>query len=392
MRLRPSHSRRSHALMDRIYLDWNATAPMLPPVREAFVEALDEVPGNASSVHQDGQRARATVERARRAVARAVGAAGQGVVLTGGATESNNQVLESHVRRCQDPRIVCTGVEHPSVLEVVERLGERGVETAVCPVDARGRLEFDWLERRLEEGVSLLSVMWANNEVGNLYPISRIAALAQEYGTRLHVDATQAFGRVPVDFGESGVDVMTLSFHKMGGPKGIGAIVLREGTKVDPLMAGGHQERGRRPGTENVPAAAGLERAAELVDERLERWQARLEDKRERFVGALEARLEAFEHRGDREARIPNTLNLAFPGVDGEDFLLALDLEGVSASSGSACTAGSLEPSHVIEAMGFEHADARRSVRFSFGPTTPDRALEEAAARIGRVAERLTAL
>ncbi|MFB6375460.1 MAG: cysteine desulfurase family protein [Bradymonadaceae bacterium] len=378
--------------MHRIYLDWNATAPVLPEVRDAMVEALDEVPGNASSVHQDGQRARATVEQARRAVASAVGAAGQGVVLTGGATESNNQVLESHVRRTENPTIVCTAVEHPSVLEVVERLGGRGVEVDVCPVDERGRLDLDWLEERLADGVTLVSAMWANNEVGNVYPVDEIAELTDEYGTILHVDATQAFGRIPVDFDACGADVMTLSFHKMGGPKGIGATVLEEGHKVEAFMAGGHQERGRRPGTENVPAAAGLEKAADIVDERGGAWTETLEAKRETFREALEANVETFEHRGDPEARIPNTLNIAFPGVDGEDFLLALDLEGVSASSGSACTAGSLEPSHVIEAMGFDHDDARRSVRFSFGPATSEDDLVAAAERIGRVADRLAQL
>ena len=378
--------------MDRIYLDWNATAPILPEVRKEMVEALEGTPGNASSVHQDGQQARATVEQARRTVASAVGAAGQGVVLTGGATESNNQVLRSHVRRCDDPTIICTAVEHPSVLEVVEQIGEQGVDVDVCPVDEDGRLDLEWLEDRLADDATLVSAMWANNEVGNVYPVAEIGGLADEHDVTFHVDGTQAFGRMPIDFGECGADLMTLSFHKMGGPKGIGAIVLREGQKVDALMAGGHQERGRRPGTENVPAAAGLRRAAELVEQRVEDWHRALETKRNRFFEALQADIEQFEHRGDRDSRIPNTLNVAFPGVDGEDFLLALDLEGVSASSGSACTAGSLEPSHVIEAMGFDHDDARRSVRFSFGPTTDDEQLEEAAERIGRVSNRLTKL
>ena len=375
--------------MDRIYLDWNATAPTLPSVREAMVEALEGVPGNASSIHQHGQRARALVEEARRALASAVGAPGQSVVLTGGATESNNQVLRSHVHREESPAILCTAVEHPSVLEVVERLGGEGVEVDVAAVDDAGRLDLDWLEARLAEGVTLVSAMWANNEIGNVYPVEKIAEIAHEHGALLHVDATQAFGRVPVDFAASGADMMTLSFHKMGGPKGIGAVVLREGQKVESLMAGGHQERGRRPGTENVPAAAGLRRAAREVEAEIEAWNETLERKRRDFLAALEEAVPEFSHRGDAERRIPNTLNLAFPGVDGEDFLLALDLEGVSVSSGSACTAGSLEPSHVIEAMGFEHDEARRSIRFSFGPTTGDDELAEAAERVGRVVDRL---
>lgn len=375
--------------MQRIYLDWNATAPILPEVRDAVVDALEGTPGNASSVHQDGQRARALVEQARRDVANAIDAPGQSVVFTGGATESNNQVLRSHVRRHEEPSVVCTAVEHPSVLEVVEQLGGEGVETGVIPVDGNGRLDTEWLEGRLDEGVSLVSVMWANNEIGNVYPVPEIANLVDAYGALLHVDATQALGRIPVDFEESGADIMTLSFHKMGGPKGIGAIVLREGQKVEALMAGGHQERGRRPGTENVAAAAGVRSAARAVASEIDAWKDRLEEKRERFVGRLDEEIADFELRGDAESRLPNTVNVAFPGIDGEDFLLALDLEGVSASSGSACTAGSLEPSHVIEAMGYDHDEARRSVRFSFGPTTTDDELDTAADRIASVVDRL---
>jgi cysteine desulfurase len=378
--------------MERIYLDWNATAPILPSVRRAMVEALEEIPGNASSIHQEGQKARATVERARRAVARAVGAPGQAVVLTGGATESNNQVLRSHVARHDEPHIVCSAVEHPSVIDVVERLGGEGVTVDVCPVDERGRVDFEALDALLDQGASLVSVMWANNEVGNLYPVAEIAERVHEKGARLHVDGTQALGRLPIDFEACGADIMTLSFHKMGGPKGIGAIVLREGQKVEPMMAGGHQERGRRPGTENVPAVAGLEAAAEAVIERVDEWEERLEGMREQFLAGLEAEIAEFEVRGDPERRLANTINVAFPGVDGEDFLLAADLEGLSASSGSACTAGSLEPSHVIEAMGFEEEAARRSVRFSFGPATDDEEIEEAVERIARIVGRLGSL
>lgn len=377
--------------MSRIYLDWNATAPLLPEVRESMVEALDSLPGNASSIHQDGQKARATVERARRAVASAVGAPAQGVVITGGATESNNQVLRSHVQKTDEPFVVCSAVEHPSVLEVVERLAEEGVRTAVCPVDRRGRPDLEWLEERLDAGATLVSMMLANNETGAILPVGEVAELIEDgdYDALLHVDGTQALGRIPVDFQALGVDIMTLSFHKMGGPKGIGAIVVREGLKVQPIMAGGHQERGRRPGTENVPAAAGLEAAAKAAAERTDEWRERLEGLRAQFLEQLEDAAGEIELRGHPEASLPNTVNVAFPGVDGEDLLLALDLEGISASSGSACTAGSLEPSHVILAMGYEEQNARRSVRFSFGPITTSEEIEQAAADIGKIVRRL---
>jgi cysteine desulfurase len=375
--------------MERIYLDWNATAPLLPEVREAMVTALDSTYANASSIHRDGQAARSVVERARRAVAKAVSAPPQAVVLTGGATESNNQVIRDHVRVTDDPFVVCSAVEHPSVLEVIADLDRAGVPTRVLPVDRVGRLQTEALQQALADGASLVSVMWANNEIGNLYPVEELAATVHEAGALLHVDGTQALGRIPIDFDSSGIDFMSLSFHKMGGPKGIGAIVVREGLKVGALLSGGHQERGRRPGTENVPAAAGLEAAAKLVLRRAADWNGLLEAKREVLVTALREAVADVEFRGDQESRIPNTLNLAFPGVDGEDALLALDLEGVSMSSGSACTAGSLEPSHVVLAMGFVETDARRSVRLSFGPTTPDEHLVIAAQKIGRIVDRL---
>lgn len=386
--------------MKRIYLDWNATAPMLPQARDAMIDALATVHGNASSVHHEGQVARTVVERARRAVAEAVGARAQSVVLTGGATESNNQVLRHHIQAHAQPSLISSAVEHPSVLEVVRELGE-GVPWAVWPVDKKGRLDPQWLRARFVAAAeskgsdaeiiapSIISVMWANNEVGNIYPIAEIAEIAHEFGALLHVDATQALGRVPLNFEAAGVDYMTLSFHKMGGPKGIGAIITREGLKIEATLAGGHQERGRRPGTENVPAAAGLSGALGALRAHGSEWGEAMAQKRAIFLGALAAHPLEFELRGDLENHLPNTINIAFNEIDGEDLLLALDLEGVSASSGSACTAGSLEPSHVILAMGFETRDARRSVRFSFGPASADEDLVEAARRIGMLVTRL---
>lgn len=371
----------------RIYLDWNATAPLLPEVREAMTRALGQTFGNASSVHREGQSARSVVERARRAVAAAVHAPPQSVVITGGATEANNQVLRHHARVTENAFIACSAVEHPSVLEVVEELGREGVLTSTIEVDEQGRLRLESLHDALAAGATLVSVMLANNEVGNVYPIREIAALVHEQGALLHVDATQALGRISTDLEALDADFLTLSFHKCGGPKGIGAIVVREGLKVEAILAGGHQERGRRPGTENVPAAAGLEACARSVAKNVDRWREALEAKRGVLLDAL-GELE-FEVRGDPDARLANTLNLAFRGADGEDVLLALDLEGVAASSGSACTAGSLEPSHVILAMGYAEPDARRSVRFSFGPTTSDAELRDAARVVVEVVRRI---
>ncbi len=374
--------------MKRLYLDWNATAPVLPEVREAIMKALESNFGNASSIHREGQSARAVVERARRSVADAVGAPAQAVIFSGGATESNNQVLRHHIETTDEPFLVCSAVEHPSVLEVVEGLEKRSVHRAVWPVDQRGRLDMQWLDERLEAGATLVSVMWANNEIGNIYDVASVADVVHDAGALLHVDATQALGRVGLDFMESGVDYMTLSFHKMGGPKGVGATVVREGLKVSAIMDGGHQERGRRPGTENVPALAGLDAAAQQIAEQREAWTAALEERKQGFQERM-SKVEGAEFRGDPSRQLPNTVNVAFDGVDGEDLLLALDLEGISASSGSACTAGSLEPSHVILAMGYEEKKARESVRFSFGPSTPMQELMRGADNIAQVVDRL---
>ncbi len=350
--------------------------------------ALVESWGNASSIHAEGQTARGIVERARRGVAAAVNAPPQAVVLCGGATEGNNQVLRHHVRVTDDPHVVCTAVEHPSVLEVVEELGRAGVRTSIWPVDEQGRLDPGWLQAHAPDA-TLVSVMLANNEMGNVYPVAQIAARARELGAEVHVDATQGLGRISVDAEAIDADYMTLSFHKCGGPKGIGAIILREGRKIEAILAGGHQERGRRPGTENVPAAAGLLALTQQVAANVDAWNADLEEKRGYFLDAL--RTEGVETilRGDPDSRLPNTLNVAFGDLDGEDVLLSLDLAGVAASSGSACTAGSLEPSHVILAMGHEPRDARRSVRLSFGPATTKDELAEAARRIAEVVDRL---
>ncbi|QED25719.1 cysteine desulfurase [Microvenator marinus] len=368
--------------MNRIYLDWNATAPMLPEVQVAVLEAM-KLPGNASSIHQEGQAARTIIERARRAVAKAVSSAAQGVFFTGGATESNNQILKDFVRRKPECTLICSSVEHPSVIEVVSDLSGM-VATRQLKVDEAGRIDLDDL--REISGPFLVSLMWANNEIGNIYPIREVADFVHERGGLLHVDGTQALGRIPINFRESGADFMSLSFHKMGGPKGVGAVVVREGLKVENMVSGGHQERGRRPGTENVPVIAGVEMAMNCLIENLGVWNSQMAELRERLFQGLAAT--GAVRRGDAESCLPNTLNVAWD-LDGEDMLLALDLAGVAVSSGSACTAGSLEPSHVILAMGFDEARARQSIRFSLGPSTTREEVDDAIERVSKVVDQL---
>lgn len=377
--------------MKRFYLDWNATAPLLPEVKDAMIAALESSHGNASSIHQEGQTARAIVERARRSMAQACDTSAGSIVFTSGATEANNQVLRMHAKYGKKPFIVCSSVEHPSVIEVVEELGKvRGVRSALIPVDSQGRLDLDALRALLEQGVTFVSVMYANNEIGNVYPVREVAKLAHAHGALCHVDATQALGRLPLSFRDTGADIMTLSTHKMGGPKGVGVIITREGLVVEAMLAGGHQERGRRPGTENVPVVAGVDAAASAVLVHRARWTELMERRRAHFLELLDTHLEGlFTLRGDQENRLPNTVNVAFDGVSGEDALLSLDLAGVSASSGSACTAGSIEPSHVVLAMGYDSAEAKRSVRFSFGPAEGVEDLDEAVACIAKNIKRL---
>ncbi|MEZ4462337.1 MAG: cysteine desulfurase family protein [bacterium] len=375
--------------MKRIYLDWNATAPLLPEVSDAMVKAMSTIVGNASSVHQEGQAARTQVERTRRAVAKALNAPPQAIVLTGGATESNNLVLRDYIARHPEAALFATVVEHPSVIEVVEDLQAKGTTVHRLAVLHDGTLAADALAS-LKAG-DLVSVMWANNEIGNIYPVREIADRVHAMGGRLHVDATQALGRVPVDFADSEADFMSLSFHKMGGPKGIGALLVREGNKVERILSGGHQERGRRPGTENVPAAAGLEAAMNVLQQCQSSWQATLKHLQSVALSELRT-IEGFELRGALSSggpSLPNTINFAFEGLDGEDLLLALDLAGVALSSGSACTAGSLEPSHVVVAMGFPHTEARRSIRMSFGPSTHEAEVVDACGRIAQTVDRL---
>lgn len=372
--------------MRRIYLDWNATAPLLPEVQAAMVEAMSMI-GNASSIHQEGQRARSVVEKTRRSVAKAVDAAAQGIFFTGGATESNNQIIRGFLTRNPNAQILCSAVEHPSVLEVIKDLGA-ACPTAILRVDTEGRLLAGWHDQIDRSRPFLVSVMWANNEIGNLYPIAELAQEVHALGGFLHVDATQALGRVPFSFQASGADFMSLSFHKMGGPKGVGAVVVREGLKVDAMVSGGHQERGRRPGTENVLGLAGLDAAMRSLVEHADEWHASLLRKRQVFLDAL-LTIDGVQLRGEQHFVLPNTINAAFQNVDGEDLLLALDLAGLACSSGSACTAGSLEPSHVILAMGFAEDEARRSVRFSFGPSVDDEDLLDAAHRIAVAVDQL---
>jgi len=377
--------------MPRIYLDHNATSPILPAVADRMAEALRALIGNPSSVHREGQRARAAVEEARRQVAVAVGTTFTQVVFTSGATEANNLALHSLAAGLPaELAVATTVVEHPSVLASVDALERAGRRVVRLAVDGQGRLgPVDALvEHLLAERVGALSVMLANNEVGNLYAVAELAARLAPHGVKVHTDATQAVGKVAVDVGALGVELLSLSAHKCGGPKGVGALILAPGATLQPLLRGGHQERGRRGGTENVAGIVGAGLALELAVPAGLAAAGRVRELVGRLQAGIEGAVPGAVAQGDPAQRLPNTLNVRFPDVDGETLLMNLDLDGISVSAGSACSAGSMEPSHVILAMGVPASAARGSVRFSLGVSTSVAEIEHVVARLPSIVSR----
>jgi cysteine desulfurase len=356
-------------MYERIYLDYNATTPLSEAARTAMERAATTIWGNPSSVHAEGQASRAAVERARAQVAELVGAQARSIVFTSGATESINTV-----HRLGPGIIVTTNVEHPATL------GACGDDAVLMKVDPIGQLDLEALDQILStrSDVALVSVMLANNETGNLYPIADVAELCRAHGVVCHTDATQAVGRVPLDLAELGVDLASFSSHKMYGPMGVGALYVRSPFELPPLLLGGHQERGQRPGTENLPAIIGFGAAAAAAGE-LAHEVSRQASLRNALLDRLEG--EPLVVNGDPRNGLPNTLNVSFLGCEAETLLIALDLEGVSVSAGSACSAGSLEPSHVIVALTDDPDRQRSAVRFSLGRGTTAADIEQAADR-----------
>jgi len=351
----------------RIYLDHNATAPLRPEARDAMVAFLGP-PSNPSSAHREGARARAAVDAARADVAALVGAAPGEIVFTSGATEANNLALRGALGFAGAPAtLVTTAIEHTSVLEPAHALA--GARLRVVGVDAEGRVGVEAM-RAAATGAALASVGLANGEVGAVAPLAEIAAAVRPAGVLLHSDAAQAVGRIPVDVRRLGVDLLSLSSHKLGGPAGVGALWLRPGVRIAPLHLGGPQERGRRAGTENVAAIAGFGAAARAALQELSAEQARARALTDRLWEGLVARVPGVVRNGPARERLPNTLNVSFAGCAGESIVVLLDLAGVAVSAGSACAAGAVEPSHVLLAMGRDATAARGGIRLSVGPTT----------------------
>jgi cysteine desulfurase len=377
-----------------IYLDYNATTPVDPRVLEAMKPYFAEVFGNASSIHSAGQHARAAVDAARESVAALVGAKPSEIVFTSGGTEADNLALFGIVEASTKPRkhVITSAIEHHAVLNSCQQLEKQEIEVTYVPVGADGIVDPADVRRALTPNTILISVMHANNEIGTIQPIDEIGRIAAEADVYFHCDAVQSGGKLPIDVKRLGVDLLSLSAHKIYGPKGVGALYVRSGTPLAPQTFGGHHERDRRPGTENVPGIVGLGKAAELARAELNENSARTAVLRDRFENALIDSIPAIRVNGARARRVANTTNLTFTGAGGEALVIALDLAGIACSTGAACSSGAVEPSHVLTAIGLSPDDARSSLRFSLGQPTTDAEIDEVIATIPRVVERLRAL
>ena len=355
--------------MRRIYLDYNATTPLRAEVLQAMTEVLEHHFGNPSSVHWAGVEARYSIETARRQVAELAGVEPDGIVFMSSATEANNTVLRSTVQRAaagQDHIVTCA-TEHPSVLESLDELRESGVRTTVLPVERDGRVDTERFAASLDRRTLLASIMWANNETGVVQLIPELARIAAERGVRFHTDAVQALGKLPVSLGALPIDFASFSAHKLGGPKGIGALYTSPATRFTPLLRGGPQERNRRAGTENVPGIVGFGAACAAAGADMAERSARLAGLRDRLWGGIQEKIPD-AHSNSPARSLPHTLNVSFAGADGEALVEALDVEEIAVASGAACHSGSTEPSHVLLARGVPVDLGAGSIRFSLGP------------------------
>ena len=379
--------------MKTVYLDNNATTRVAPEVLEEMLPYFSELYGNPSSMHFFGGQVGMRVEQARARVAALIGADPTEIVFTGCGSESDNAAIRSAVECLSGRnRLVTTRVEHPAVLGPCKYLEERGYEVITLGVDGEGRLDLAEAEYAINDDTALVSVMWANNETGVIFPVEEIGRMAKEHGAIFHCDGVQAAGKVPIDLSQSTIDYLSVSGHKLHAPKGVGVLYIRRGTPFSPLMIGGHQEHNRRAGTENVASIVGIGQAAELAQTFIPEEQTRVRALRDRLEQSLLAGCPDAHRNGAAEPRLPNTASVSFDYVEGEAILLSLSDLGICASSGSACTSGSLEPSHVLRAMGVPFTRVHGSLRLSLSVYTTDEDVDYVLEHLPGIIERLRAL
>jgi len=364
--------------MCRIYLDHAATTPTHPDVVKAMLPFFTDAFGNPSSIYSYGQEAKAAVEKARTKTAELIGARSEEIVFTSGGTEADNFALKgvAYANGHKGNHIITTSIEHHAVMEVCKFLGRRGFTITYLPVDEYGLVDPDDVRKAITTKTMLISIIHANNEVGTIEPVSEIGKIAREAEVFFHTDAVQTVGHIPVNVDELKVDLLSISAHKFYGPKGVGALYVRKGTKLVPLMQGGEQEKMRRAGTENVPAIAGLGKAVELAGQEMDKEAERLVGLRDKVIKGLMDKVDHIRLNGHPTTRLPNNINVSVDFVEGESMLLNLDLEGICASTGSACSSASLEPSHVLLALGLSPEQAHGSLRFTLGRENSEEGME----------------
>lgn len=380
--------------MRKVYLDNAATTALSPKVLEKMMPYLTDTYGNASSPHSFGQVARIGVEHAREQVARAINADPSEIVFTGCGTESDNTVLFGVAERYakKGDHIITTNVEHHAILHSCAALEKKGIKVTYLPVDKDGLVTLEQVRDAITDKTILVSVMFANNEVGTIMPIPEIAAVCHEKGVLFHTDAVQAAGHIPIDVKAMGIDMLSISGHKFHGPKGVGVLYERKGIRLPSYIIGGEQEKGRRAGTENVAGIVGLGEALELAVTNMSETSARMTRMRDRLIEGIEASIPEVKLNGHRTKRLPNNVNFSIKYIEGESILLMLDMAGIAASSGSACTSGSLDPSHVLLALGLTHEVAHGSVRLTLGDDTTDEDIDYVLETLPKVAHRLRAM
>ncbi len=376
--------------MKTIYMDNNATTRVAPEVVEEMLPFFSDLYGNPSSMHAFGGNVGATLKTARERVATLLGALPEEILFTSCGTESDSTAIHAAIRANPDKRhIITTRVEHPAVKSLGEHLAQNGYRVTFVPVDRRGRLDLDFLYRNLSDDTAVVSVMWANNETGTIFPVEEIARKVKDRGIVFHSDAVQAVGKIPINMADSAIDMLSLSGHKLHAPKGIGVLYLRKGTRFAPFLVGGHQEAGRRAGTENTASIIGMGRAAQLAMAWLRDENTRVRALRDKLETELLKRVPNAMINGDPDNRLPNTTSIAFEFIEGEGILLLMDQYGICASSGSACTSGSLEPSHVLRAMGVPFTAAHGSIRYSLSIYNTEEEIDFVIDKMPSIIERL---